>query len=258
MISIGFDKKYKLNIWNSSVYTYIVFNKKMKNITFIFILLIPFFGHPQSSNVLFKSRVNYLPTSDCLFEYYIIQKDKSFHYFKKKSDDCYSPSLKKKKKDKNIEIFEAIDYIINKRNIENILIPIVDIKIDSIVMIKLKALNKIKNDSLIFNFKEFKESYYQADSTKLGIILPRFEGHQIDGNRLMVELIVESDTVFSINIGNRESPKTTKSREWLLFYNVYHEYHLFNKLMLDNYFSKEKYLNLIQVYIKEITKHKEN
>ena len=229
----------------------------MKNLTLIFILLISFFGYSQSTKVVFKSRVNYLPTSVCRFEYYIIKKGKSFHYFKIKSNDCYPPSLKKKKKDNNKEISEGIDYIINNRNIENILIPIADIKVDSIIMIKLKKLNKIKNDSIFINFKEFKESYYQKESTEFGIILPRFEGYQIDGNRLMIELIVENDTVFSLNIGNRESPKITESREWLLFYNLYHEYHLFNKLMLDNYFSKEKYLNLIQVYIKEITKHKE-
>ena len=230
----------------------------MGKITFFIILCISSFGYSQSKKVIFKSQINYLPSSICRLEYYITKKDKSYHYFKENANNCYSISLKKKKKETREEVSKAIEYIINNRSIENMSVPISGIEIDSITMKKLKKTNKIRHDSLIINFKEFKEIYYKTDSIEFGISFPRFDSYQIDGNRLFTQLIVDNDTVFTLNIGNRESPHISKSREWLLFYIVYQKYHLFNKLMLDGYFSKEKYHDLIHIYIEEITKHSDS
>jgi len=219
----------------------------MKNLILIFIIFLWASDLiAQNSNIVFSSRISYLPSFGCRYEYYIQNGKTVKHKYEKGLNNCWELKFNKGRRVDSVSLIAISEFVKDIRDTLKIDLP-KGIK-DSLTNRLLTNSKYFKNDSLILIFSKFESEYYKPDSSMFG--LPKFEGIQIDGNWLSTNFIHNQDTLLSVHKSYSGYPRISDFKEWLILYFICDKYNLFYNLQITPYLSEENYLYLLRAYLK--------
>ncbi len=207
----------------------------------------------QNSNIIFSSKVSYLPSSGCRYEYYVQNGQKIKHKYDKESNNCWNLKFDQGQKIDSISLISVSEFIIKLKVSDTVKIHLPKGIKDSLPNVLLTNSNYFKNDSLVLIFSKFEKEYYRPDSSKFGSI-PRIEGIQIDGSWLSTNFIHNQDTLLSVHKSYSGHPRISDFKEWLTFYLICDKYNLFQDLQINAYVSDENYLYLLRLYLETMKK----
>lgn len=228
----------------------------MKNLILIFIAFLGVSNlTAQDSSIVFSSRVSYLPSSYCRYEYYVQNGKTVKHKYEKESKNCWELNFNKGRKT-DITSLRIVSEFIKDLNKKDTLIIFLHKELKDSLNNELLTNSKyIKNDSLTLIFSKFETEFYKPDSVKFPdstrhIILPRIDGIQIDGNWLSTNFVINQDTLLSVHKSYSGYPRVSDFKQWLSFYLVCNKFKLFQDLEIKSYMSDNHYLHMLELYLK--------
>lgn len=222
----------------------------MKNVIIIFVVFLWISDLvAQNSDIVFSTRVSYLPSSVCRYEYYIQKGHKVKHKYDKEANNCWDMKFNKGRKIDSISLITISDFISDMNSKDTFKIHLSERIKDSLTDRILINSRYFKNDSLSLIFSNFESEYYKPDSSMFGLF-PRFEGIQIDGSWLSTTFVHNKDTLLSVHKSYSGYPRILDCKEWLILYFIYRKYMLFQDIQITPYLSEEHYLYLLRLYLK--------
>ena len=165
----------------------------MKNLVSLYILVLWTSSLvAQNSNMVFSSRINYLPSSSCRHEYYIQNGQSVKHKYEKESNNCWDLKFSKGRKIDSISLITIKEFVRDINLRDTLKIHLSKRIRDSLTNKLLIKSNCFENDSLTLIFSQFETEYYKPDSLlhllqSLPIYLP--EQHYQQNKNLSIALL---------------------------------------------------------------------
>jgi len=220
----------------------------MKNLASLCIIVLWTSGLvAQNSNMVFSSRINYLPSSSCRYEYYIQNGQSVKHKYEKESNNCWDLKFSKGRKIDSISLITISEFVRDINSRDTLIIHLSKKVQRSLNNRLLTNSNYFKNDSLTLIFSQFETEYYKPDSSMFG--LPVIEVIQIDGNWLSANFVANQDTLLSVHKSYSGYPRVSGFKQWLTYYLICNKYKLFQDLQITSYISDKNYLYMLNLYL---------
>lgn len=211
------------------------------------ILLISFSSYGQSQNWEFYVNQVFMPGANFNYQYYSPTKNGSIINFY----STYDGKMRKMKtKERNSVIPSAVDFLESHINDSTYTLPLSSFDYDSLDLTFLMDKGLIQDSHAIINFELFQRhalKVVSACDSCLPII--NLEGYQIDGERIRFIIKKDSTILFDLDVGSMEGARINSFRNWVLIYEAYNQYKLFDKMEIDHYFSRERLSSEIARYI---------
>ncbi len=149
------------------------------------------------------------------------------------------------------ENFQAYDFIQLHLNDSTYELSRSLVDLDSADLSYLKENDLLTDSTIHLNFGLFLRQSNKAVKTCDDCLpLMYFQGHQIDGSRLIIVVISDSMELFKMNVGINEMSQPNSFQQWIIFAEACQKFDLFDELNLTkSYFSRTQISGEVARYV---------